>query len=98
MDKFTTLTGVAVPINMTHIDTDRIIPKNYLKTIKRTGLGKALFAEMRYDLGRAARYPSSSSTRGPSARRPSWWLARTSAAGRAASTRRGRCSTSASAA
>src|SRR5256885_2298800 len=49
MDKFTTLTGVAVPINMTHVDTDRIIPKNYLKTIKRTGLGKALFAEMRYD-------------------------------------------------
>ena len=34
---------------MTHVDTDRIIPKNYLKTIKRTGLGKALFAEMRYD-------------------------------------------------
>ena len=97
MDKFTTLTGVAVPINMTHVDTDRIIPKNYLKTIKRTGLGKALFAEMRYDW-RAARIPSSSSTRGPSARRPSWWLARTSAAGRAASTRRGRCSTSASAA
>ena len=49
MDKFTTLTGVAAPINMTHVDTDRIIPKNYLKTIKRTGLGKALFAEMRYD-------------------------------------------------
>src|SRR6185295_17443333 len=49
MDKFTKLTGVAVPINMTHVDTDRIIPKNYLKTIKRTGLGKALFAEMRYD-------------------------------------------------
>jgi 3-isopropylmalate/(R)-2-methylmalate dehydratase small subunit len=49
MEKFTTLTGVAAPINMTHVDTDRIIPKNYLKTIKRTGLGKALFAEMRYD-------------------------------------------------
>ena len=49
MDKFTTLTGVAAPLNMTHVDTDRIIPKNYLKTIKRTGLGKALFAEMRYD-------------------------------------------------
>ena len=48
MDKFTTLTGVAVPINMTHIDTDRIIPKNYLKTIKRTGLGKGLFSEQRY--------------------------------------------------
>jgi 3-isopropylmalate/(R)-2-methylmalate dehydratase small subunit len=49
MEKFTTLTGVAVPLNMTNVDTDRIIPKNYLKTIKRTGLGKALFAEMRYD-------------------------------------------------
>ncbi|MCG5481515.1 MAG: 3-isopropylmalate dehydratase small subunit [Ensifer alkalisoli] len=48
MDKFTTLTGIAVPINMTHVDTDRIIPKNYLKTIKRTGLGKGLFAESRY--------------------------------------------------
>jgi 3-isopropylmalate/(R)-2-methylmalate dehydratase small subunit len=49
MDKFTKLTGVAAPLSMTHVDTDRIIPKNYLKTIKRTGLGKALFAEMRYD-------------------------------------------------
>ena len=49
MDKFTTLTGIAAPLNMTNVDTDRIIPKNYLKTIKRTGLGKALFAEMRYD-------------------------------------------------
>jgi 3-isopropylmalate/(R)-2-methylmalate dehydratase small subunit len=49
MDKFTTLTGVAAPLNMINVDTDKIIPKNYLKTIKRTGLGKALFAEMRYD-------------------------------------------------
>ena len=49
MDKFTTLTGVAAPINMINVDTDMIIPKNYLKTIKRTGLGKSLFAEMRYD-------------------------------------------------
>jgi 3-isopropylmalate/(R)-2-methylmalate dehydratase small subunit len=49
MEKFTTLTGVAAPINMINVDTDMIIPKNYLKTIKRTGLGKALFAEMRYD-------------------------------------------------
>ena len=49
MDKFTKLTGVAAPLNMTHVDTDMVIPKNYLKTIKRTGLGKALFAEMRYD-------------------------------------------------
>ena len=49
MQKFTTLTGVAAPLNMINVDTDMIIPKNYLKTIKRTGLGTALFAEMRYD-------------------------------------------------
>jgi 3-isopropylmalate/(R)-2-methylmalate dehydratase small subunit len=49
MEKFTKLTGVAAPLNMINVDTDKIIPKNYLKTIKRTGLGTALFAEMRYD-------------------------------------------------
>jgi 3-isopropylmalate/(R)-2-methylmalate dehydratase small subunit len=49
MDKFTTLKGVAAPLNMINVDTDMIIPKQYLKTIKRTGLGKHLFAEMRYD-------------------------------------------------
>ena len=49
MQKFTQLTGVAAPLNMINVDTDKIIPKNYLKTIKRTGLGKNLFAEMRYD-------------------------------------------------
>ena len=49
MDKFTTLKGVAAPLNMINVDTDMIIPKQYLKTIKRTGLGKSLFAEMRYD-------------------------------------------------
>lgn len=48
MDKFTTLTGVAAPLPMINVDTDKIIPKQYLKTIHRTGLGKALFAEMRY--------------------------------------------------
>lgn len=48
MDKFTTLTGVAAPLPLVNIDTDMIIPKDYLKTIKRTGLGKGLFAEMRY--------------------------------------------------
>ena len=48
MDKFTTLTGIAAPLNMINIDTDAIIPKQYLKTIKRTGLGSALFTEMRY--------------------------------------------------
>ncbi|MCI5077487.1 3-isopropylmalate dehydratase small subunit [Oricola sp.] len=49
MDKFTTLTGVAAPLPIVNVDTDMIIPKDYLKTIKRTGLGTGLFAEMRYD-------------------------------------------------
>lgn len=49
MDKFTTLTGVAAPLPMTNIDTDAIIPKQYLKTVKRTGLSKGLFHEMRTD-------------------------------------------------
>jgi 3-isopropylmalate/(R)-2-methylmalate dehydratase small subunit len=49
MDKFTTLTGVAAPLNMINVDTDKIIPKQFLKTIKRSGLGKALFHEMRFD-------------------------------------------------
>ena len=48
MDKFTTLTGVAAPLPIDNIDTDMIIPKQYLKTIKRTGLGAGLFSEMRY--------------------------------------------------
>ena len=48
MQKFTTLRGVAAPLPMINIDTDMIIPKQFLKTIKRTGLGKNLFDEMRY--------------------------------------------------
>lgn len=48
MDKFTTLDGIAAPLPLINIDTDMIIPKQYLKTIKRTGLGVALFSEMRY--------------------------------------------------
>ncbi len=48
MDKFTKLTGVAAPLPIVNIDTDMIIPKQYLKTIARTGLGKGLFSEMRY--------------------------------------------------
>jgi len=48
MEKFTSLTGVAAPLEITNVDTDMIIPKQYLKTIKRTGLGQGLFAEMRY--------------------------------------------------
>lgn len=49
MEKFTQLTGVAAPLNMINIDTDMIIPKQYLKTIQRSGLGKALFSELRYN-------------------------------------------------
>ena len=48
MEKFTALTGVAAPLPLINIDTDMIIPKQFLKTIKRTGLGKNLFDEMRY--------------------------------------------------
>ena len=48
MQPFTTLTGVAAPLEITNVDTDMIIPKQFLKTIKRTGLGSGLFAEMRY--------------------------------------------------
>ena len=48
MDKFTVLEGVAAPLRMVNVDTDMIIPKQYLKTIKRTGLGKGLFSEQRY--------------------------------------------------
>ncbi len=48
MDKFTTLTGIAAPMPPVNIDTDMIIPKQFLKTIQRSGLGKNLFDEMRY--------------------------------------------------
>ena len=48
MDKFTTLEGVAAPLKIINVDTDMIIPKQYLKTIKRTGLAKGLFSEQRY--------------------------------------------------
>ena len=48
MDKFTVLEGVAAPLKVINVDTDMIIPKQYLKTIKRTGLGKGLFSEQRY--------------------------------------------------
>ena len=49
MEKFTTLTGVAAPMDMINIDTDMVIPKQYLTTIERTGLGRGLFHEMRYN-------------------------------------------------
>jgi 3-isopropylmalate/(R)-2-methylmalate dehydratase small subunit len=49
MEKFKKITGIAAPIPLINIDTDMIIPKNFLKTIKRSGLGINLFDEMRYD-------------------------------------------------
>ena len=48
MEKFSKVTGIAAPMPLINIDTDMIIPKQFLKTIARTGLGKNLFAEMRY--------------------------------------------------
>ncbi len=49
MEKFTTLTGVAAPLNMINVDTDMVIPKQFLTTIERSGLGRGLFFEMRFD-------------------------------------------------
>ena len=49
MDKFINLKGIAAPFNFINVDTDKIIPKQFLKTIKRTGLGKHLFDEMRFN-------------------------------------------------
>lgn len=49
MEKFTKLTGIAAPLPLINVDTDMIIPKQFLKTIQRSGLGKNLFDEMRYD-------------------------------------------------
>lgn len=50
MEKFTKLTAIAAPLNMINVDTDMIIPKQFLKTIQREGLGKNLFDEMRYTM------------------------------------------------
>jgi 3-isopropylmalate/(R)-2-methylmalate dehydratase small subunit len=49
MQKFDHLSGIAAPLKIANVDTDKIIPAQYLKTIKRTGLGQALFAKMRYN-------------------------------------------------
>jgi 3-isopropylmalate/(R)-2-methylmalate dehydratase small subunit len=49
MDKFTTLDGIAAPLPMINVDTDKVIPKQYLKTIERTGLGRYLFDELRFN-------------------------------------------------
>ena len=98
MDKFTKLTGVAAPLPQINVDTDMIIPKQFLKTIKRSGLGKNLFDEMRYDDDgneiRGFRAEPARLSRGadPRGRR------KTSAADRRGNTRRGRFWISASAA
>ena len=49
MEKFTTLRGVAAPLPMINVDTDMIIPKQFLKTLARSGLGQHLFTEMRFE-------------------------------------------------
>jgi len=96
MDRFTTLTGVAAPLPMINVDTDKIIPKQYLKTIARTGLGKALFDELRYN-------PDGSEKPDFVLNQPAYRkaqilvAARISAAARRASMRPGRCWISASA-
>ena len=50
MQKFDLISSIIAPLQLDNVDTDMIIPKQFLKTIKRTGLGKNLFREMRYDL------------------------------------------------
>ena len=49
MEKFKTLKSIPAILNISNVDTDMIIPKQFLKTIKRTGLGKSLFYELRFD-------------------------------------------------
>jgi hypothetical protein len=93
MDKFTVLESVAAPLRIINIDTDMIIPKQYLKTIKRTGLGTGLFSEMRYRedgsenpdfvLNQPA-YRNAKILVAPTPRSPSTWNAKRSAAPTAA--------------
>ncbi len=97
MDKFTKLTGVAAPMPVVNVDTDMIIPKDYLKTIKRTGLGKGLFAESRY-LEDGSPNPDFVLNKPAYQNAQSWWLATTSVAAPRASTHPGRFSISAFAA
>jgi 3-isopropylmalate/(R)-2-methylmalate dehydratase small subunit len=97
MTPFTTLTGIAAPMPLVNIDTDMIIPKQFLKTIARTGLGKNLFDEMRYTQD-GQEIPGFVLNQPAYRRAESLWPATTSAAGQAASMRPGRFWTSASAA
>ena len=89
MEKFTKLEGVAAPLRIVNVDTDMIIPKQYLKTLKRTGLAKGLFSELRYkDDG--SENPEFVLNKPAYARPRSWSPTTTSAAAPRASTRRGR--------
>jgi hypothetical protein len=97
MEKFSRLTGVAAPLPVVNIDTDMIIPKDYLKTIKRTGLGKGLFAEARYNED-GTENPEFVLNSPHGAMHPSSSQATISAAAPRASTPHGHFSTSASAA
>ncbi len=99
MDKVTVLNGVAAPLPLRNIDTDMIIPKQFLKTIERTGLGKSLFFEMRYDPATGKEIADFVLNK-PQYRKAarSWSRATTSAAVPRANTHLGPCSTSASAA
>ena len=97
MEKFDKLTGVAAPLPLINVDTDMIIPKQFLKTIRRSGLGKNLFDEMRYT-------PEGDEVEDFVLNRPAYRKAQILVAGEnfgcgpRASTRPGRSSTSASAA
>ena len=90
MQAFTTLTGVAAPLPLANVDTDKIIPARFLKTIKRTGLGSHLFDTLRYDASGAERpefvlnQPAYRHSRSSS-------RMRISVAARRGSMRRGRC-------
>ena len=97
MDKFTRLTGTAAPLPLANVDTDKIIPARFLKTIKRTGLGVHLFYTLRYDEQGNER-PDFVLNRQPYRTQRLSSRTRISAAGLRASMRPGRCSTSASAA
>ena len=90
MEKFTKLDAVAAPLNMINVDTDMIIPKQFLKTIKRSGLGKNLFDEMRYgDDG--SEIEDFVLNQPAIATRKFWWRVQISAAAPAANTRHGHC-------
>ena len=90
MEKFSKLTGIAAPMPLVNIDTDMIIPKQFLKTIKRTGLGANLFDEMRFD--REGNEVEDFVLNKPAYRMPKSWLrAKTLDADQAVNTRHGRC-------